>query len=46
MEFLNEWILPIILFWSLLVAVLILFIRHDNTIKWGADPSQFGAVSV
>jgi NADH-quinone oxidoreductase subunit M len=36
MEFLNQWVLPIILVWPLLSAVLALLASDEKTIKWGA----------
>lgn len=36
MEFLNQWILPIILIWPLLSAVLALLVNDEKTIKWGS----------
>src|SRR5688572_15049811 len=36
MEFLNQWILPIILIWPLVSAVLALLTSNERTIKWGS----------
>jgi NADH-quinone oxidoreductase subunit M len=36
MEFLNEWLLPIILFWPLVAAILVLVSKGDRAIKWGS----------
>lgn len=36
MEFLNQWILPIILIWPLVSAVLVLLTSNERTIKWGS----------
>jgi len=36
MEFLNDWVLPIILIWPALAAVLVMFSNNDNVIKWGS----------
>ena len=36
MEFLNQWILPIILVWPLIAAVLALLTSDERTIKWGS----------
>ncbi len=37
MEFLNEWVLPIILVWPLLAAILALLSSSEKSIKWGAS---------
>ena len=36
MELLNEWVLPIILVWPLLSAVLVMVAKDEKTIKWGS----------
>lgn len=36
MESLNNWILPIILFWPVVSALLVLFGSNDKMIKWGS----------
>ncbi|NJN80927.1 MAG: hypothetical protein HC802_00615 [Caldilineaceae bacterium] len=36
MGFLNEWLLPIILFWPLVAALLGFTSSNDKTIKWGS----------
>jgi NADH-quinone oxidoreductase subunit M len=36
MEFLNQWVLPIILIWPLVSAVLVLLTSNERTIKWGS----------
>ncbi len=36
MEFLNSWVLPIILFWPALAALLILISSDERMIKWGS----------
>jgi NADH-quinone oxidoreductase subunit M len=36
MEFLNQWILPIILLWPLVSAVLVLLTSDERLIKWGS----------
>src|SRR5262245_15906065 len=36
MEFLNQWILPLILIWPLACAVIVLLISNEQTIKWGS----------
>jgi NADH-quinone oxidoreductase subunit M len=36
MELLNEWVLPIILVWPLLSAVLAMVAKDEKTIKWGS----------
>ena len=36
MEFLNSWVLPIILFWPAVAALLALLSSNEKVIKWGA----------
>ncbi len=36
MEFLNQWILPIILIWPLVSAILVMLTSDERTIKWGS----------
>jgi NADH-quinone oxidoreductase subunit M len=36
MEFLNQWILPIILIWPVITAVLVMLTQDEKTIKWGS----------
>jgi NADH-quinone oxidoreductase subunit M len=36
MEFLNQWILVIILFWPLVASLAVLFSSSDRLIKWGS----------
>ena len=36
MELLNEWLLPIILFWPAVAALLVLVSKNERTIKVGS----------
>ena len=36
MEFLNQWVLVIILVWSLLSAILVFLVKNEKAIKWGS----------
>ncbi|MCB0129988.1 MAG: Fe-S-binding domain-containing protein, partial [Caldilineaceae bacterium] len=36
MEFLNQWLLPIILLWPAVAAILTMFSNNDKVIKWGS----------
>lgn len=36
MDFLNSWVLPILLFWPVLQGVLVLIGPNDRVIKWGS----------
>ena len=36
MELLNEWLLPVLLFWPAVAAVLVLCSNNDKVIKWGS----------
>ncbi len=36
MEFLNQWVLPIILIWPVITTVLVMLTKDDKTIKWGS----------
>ncbi|MGL4648675.1 MAG: complex I subunit 4 family protein [Caldilineaceae bacterium] len=36
MDFLNQWILIIILFWPLLASLLVMFSKNERMIKWGS----------
>ncbi|HXF60750.1 MAG TPA: NADH-quinone oxidoreductase subunit M [Caldilineaceae bacterium] len=40
MEFLNQWVLPIILAWPLVSAVLALLANDERTIKWGSTAAS------
>ena len=36
MEFLNQWLLPIILIWPAVAAILTMLSSNDKVIKWGS----------